>query len=272
MPLFRSNVLGTRHLLDLADQAPTAQLVHVSTAYVAGRRLTGHVLEDDLREDDGFHLAYEETKYTAETMVHAWARGTRRPVAVMRPSLLVTDRPVPDGLPGQPLESLSHVVEAGARSMTVRDKGRALLLARRQGRGDTLRLQAALDPGGALNLLQADYAAKAMVRAAQALRDTPSLRTLHVTHPQNTAMATAARALERRYPGVTLVPVPELTDPTPAEALIGEQTRFLDYLAQRRSYDRTNLLQAVGDLADPEPVDEDYLLRALQPPDAVTPC
>ncbi|MFI9202855.1 hypothetical protein [Streptomyces sp. NPDC053048] len=179
--------------------------------------------------------------------------------------------PVPTGLPGQPLDTLSHVVEAGVRAMSVRDKGRALLLARRQGRGDTLRLRAAVDLGGALNLLQADYAAKAMVRAAQALRGTPSLRTLHVTHPQNTTTATAARALERCHPGVALVPVPALTDPTPAEALIGEQARLLGYIAQRRTYDRTNLLQAVGDLADPEPIDGDYLLRALQPAESAPP-
>ncbi|MEU7168047.1 SDR family oxidoreductase [Streptomyces morookaense] len=265
VPLYRSNVLGTRHLLDLADEAPDAQLVHVSTAYVAGRRLTGHVQEDDLSEDDGFQVAYEETKYTAEAMVRAWARGTRRPVVVMRPSLLVTDRSVPAGLPGQPLAGLLRVVEAGARTTGLRDTGQALLRARVQGRGDMLRLRVTVDLGGAMNVLQADYAARAMVRAAEALRGTPSLRTLHVTHPQNTPAATAARALERRYPGMTLVPVPELTDPTPAEALIAQQARLLGYIAQRRTYDRTQLLGAVGDLADPAPVDEDYLLRALEP-------
>ncbi|MDJ1134232.1 SDR family oxidoreductase [Streptomyces iconiensis] len=268
VPVYRANVLGTRHLLELADHAPDAQLVHISTIAVAGRRLTGHVQEDDLYEDAGFQVPYEEAKYTAETMVHAWARGTRRPVAIMRPGILVTDRPVPPGLPSQPLDHLVRAVDAGARALSMRDKGQTLLRALKRGRGDTLRLRAAIDPGGTLNLLQADYAAQAMVRAAEFLRGTPSLRTLHVTHPQNTATATAAGALERRFPGAALVPVPELTDPTPAEALIAGQTRLLGYFAQRRTYDRAHLLEAIGDLPDPKPIDEDYLVRALQDPRA----
>nr|WP_225882144.1 SDR family oxidoreductase [Streptomyces aureocirculatus] len=269
VPVYRANVLGTRHLLALADHAPSAQVIHVSTAYVAGRRLTGHVQhvqEDDLREDAGFQVPYEETKYSAETMVHAWARNTRRPVAIMRPSLLVTDRPTPPGLPSQPLDDLMRAVDAGVHALSPGDKSRPLLPAYQRGRADTLRLRVAIDPGGALNLLQVDYAAQAMVRAAETLRSTTSLRTLHVTHPQNTTTATAAGALERRFPGTALVPVPELTDPTPAEALIVGHTRLLGYFAQRRTYDRSNLLEVIGDLADPKPLDEDYLVRALQDP------
>ncbi|WP_217213451.1 SDR family oxidoreductase [Streptomyces sp. AC550_RSS872] len=269
VPLHRSNVLGTRHVLDLADEAPEAGVVHVSTAYVAGRRLTGHVLEDDLREDSGFQTPYEQSKYTAETMVHAWTRSRGRTATIMRPSLLVTDRPVPPGLPGQPLDTATRLARDGLRSWAARSKGLAGILRRPRRGGDTLRLRVVVNPEGALNLLQADYAAQAMLRAVEAPHEAP-VRTLHVTHPTNTPVATLLDACERHFPGLTLTAVPELPDPTPAEELIAPWARILGYSAQRRTYDRTWLLAAVGDLPDPKSIDVNYLARAAEPVEATS--
>ncbi|MET9418727.1 SDR family oxidoreductase [Streptomyces klenkii] len=261
--LYRSNVLGTRHVLDLADAAPRAHLVHVSTAYVAGRRLTGHIREDDLREDAGFQVPYEETKYTAETMVHAWAQANRRTATIMRPSLLVTDHPAPPGLPCQPLETLTRLIDDAARSWSVRGKKLADLLTHSRGLKNALRVRVAADLGGALNLLQADYAAHAMVRATQNTTGARLVRTLHITHSENTATTTVRRALEQRYPGLQLIAVLELPDPTPIESLVAQRAQLFGYTAQRRTYDRTHFLKAVGDLPGPKPIDETYLARGL---------
>ncbi|WP_030569805.1 SDR family oxidoreductase [Streptomyces aureocirculatus] len=262
VPLHRTNVMGTRHVLELADAAPGAHVVHVSTIAVAGRRTTGHILEDDLR-DDGFLTSYEETKYTAETIVHTWARTGARPATIMRPSLLVSHRPAPHGLPGQPLDTLVRLTDDTARSWTMRGRSLADILANGWEDGTRLHVRIPVDPQGAWNMLQVDYAAHAMVRAAEIPHDTPLVQTLHITHPKNTATTTLFRALELRHPGVALDLVPELPAPTSLEQLVMQRASFLGYAAQRRTYDRSQLMTRIGELPDPKPVDEHYLAQAL---------
>ncbi|MEU2563349.1 SDR family oxidoreductase [Streptomyces longispororuber] len=271
-PLHRANVRGTRHVLDLLEAAPAAELRHISTAYVAGRRSTGHVLEDDLSEDSGFMSRYEESKYTAERLLRAWSAATGRAVTVLRPSLLVSDRPAPEGLPGQPVDVFIRLVDQVANGWTARGHGVAELL--RGGlRGDRVRVRVEADPEGTLNLLQVDHAARAMVRAAAAPVDgPPRVRTLHVTHPRETPFRTALDALATRYPGLSLSVHAEVGNPTRLERTLTEETwRHLPGLSTlRRTYDRTHFLKAVGDLPDPDPVDEAYLARAFSRADLPT--
>ncbi|MEU2711493.1 SDR family oxidoreductase [Streptomyces sp. NPDC007205] len=81
----RINVVGTRHVLDLA-RAVRTPLVHLSTAYVCGER-DGMAREDEL--DVGQHPGngYEKSKLTAETMVRT-AASDGLPVSVVRPSIV----------------------------------------------------------------------------------------------------------------------------------------------------------------------------------------
>ncbi|MBC3986179.1 SDR family oxidoreductase [Streptomyces sp. AC536] len=267
-PLHHANVIGTRRLLELAEEAPGARLLHVSTAYVAGRRGTGHVMEDDLRDADGFHIPYEESKYTAERMLHAWARDGRRDVTVFRPSLLVTDRPVPRELPNQPTDLLLRLVEQVVGNRT--DKAGVLPGPSHGPRGElelpaaTVRYRVQGDPSGSLNLLQADYAAHAMVLAASRARPATGVRTLHVTHPRNVSFATVTAAIEARFPGLRVSMTPTLDDPTASESLAANfAANPLVYSTHHRTYDRTNLLAATGGLPDPAPVDLAYLTRAF---------
>ncbi|WP_282790817.1 SDR family oxidoreductase [Streptomyces sp. CC224B] len=265
VPLHTANVLGTRHVLELADEAPDARLLHVSTAYVAGRRLTGHVLESDLSEEYGFQTSYEESKYTAERLVRAWAGRTRRPVTVLRPSLLATDRPVPEHLPGQPLDVLLRLIDDGMRARAAHGRGLTRYLTGAGLRGEALRIRVPADPEGEGNVVPAEYAARAMVRVADAARSAgwDGVRTVHVTHPHNTTARAAVLALGARYPGIAVHLVPEVERPTPLEALVARQAAgVLGFSAFHRTYDRTNLLAAVGDLPDPAPVDHAYLARA----------
>ncbi|GHE43552.1 hypothetical protein GCM10018785_11380 [Streptomyces longispororuber] len=263
VPLYAANVLGTRHVLELADEAPDAHVLHVSTAYVAGRRLTGHVLESELSEEYGFQTSYEESKYTAERLVRAWAGRTGRRVTVLRPSLLATDRPVPGHLPGQPLDVLLRIVDDGMRARASHGHGLTRYLTAAGLRGEALRIRVPADPEGEGNVVPAEYAARAMVRAAARTAGWDGVRTVHVTHPHNTTARAAVRALHARYPGIAVHLVPEVDRPTPLEALVAQQAAgVLGFSAFHRTYDRTNLLAAVGDLPDPEPVDDAYLARA----------
>ncbi|GHF33350.1 SDR family oxidoreductase [Streptomyces fumanus] len=263
-PLHRTNVLGTCNVLDLLEAAPTAHLLYVSTAYVAGRRSNGHVLENDLSEDSGFMCHYEESKYTTERLLHAWAARKGREVTVLRPSLLITDRPIPAGLPAQPVNVLTQLIDQLANGWTARVHGVKEFL--KGGlRGDRVHIRLEADPEGTLNLLQVEYAARAMVRAAATPPDGPGrVRTLHVTHPQETRFQTALDALSTRYPGSSVRVCARLTNPTRQErSLAAEAWRMPGLNMLRRTYDRTNLLKAVGDLPDPEPIDHAYLVRAL---------
>jgi len=86
------NVEGTRRLLDLAElcarRGGLDSFVHVSTAYVAGTH-RGSFSEQDLDLGQGFRNPYERSKYEAELMVRE--RGSRLPVQIVRPSIVVGD-------------------------------------------------------------------------------------------------------------------------------------------------------------------------------------
>lgn len=265
VPVHRVNVIGTRRVLELADRVPAAHLVHVSTAYVAGRRAHGVIRETDLCDAAGFHNAYEQSKFTAERMVLRWARDARRTVTVLRPSVLVDDRPAPEGLPPHPFAVLSRSVRAtlderAARaSAAARPPGTALS----QG---ALRFRLPGPPDGSLNLVQADWSVRAMVRAVAAHRG-PGVLTVHVTHPDNTPVRAIARAFEAVHPGLSVEITPRIDDPTRLEAaVLGDFGFMTAYSAQHRAYDRTHLLACTGDLPDPRPLDGAYLERALAVP------
>jgi long-chain acyl-CoA synthetase len=87
--LWPTNVDGVANVLEVARSSTSlARLVHVSTAYVAGRR-RGTVSEDDLTDEFGFATAYERTKFEAERLLRAAA--TDLPITVVRPAMIVGD-------------------------------------------------------------------------------------------------------------------------------------------------------------------------------------
>jgi long-chain acyl-CoA synthetase len=86
------NLEGTRRMLDFAGRSAEAgalqRYAHVSTAYVSGTH-AGRFTEDDLDLGQGFHNAYEQSKFESEQLVRA---QTRLPFTVLRPSIVVGDR------------------------------------------------------------------------------------------------------------------------------------------------------------------------------------
>jgi long-chain acyl-CoA synthetase len=77
------NVEGTRRVLDIAARSD-ARVVHVSTAYVAGRHV-GRFCEDQRDAGQAFRNTYEETKLEAEALVEASGLHA----AILRPSIVV---------------------------------------------------------------------------------------------------------------------------------------------------------------------------------------
>ena len=80
------NIRGTAGVLAFAGPVP---VLHVSTAYVCGRR-SGAIGEGEGDAGQGFHNGYERSKAAAEVLVTA-ARDAGRTVAVARPSIVVGD-------------------------------------------------------------------------------------------------------------------------------------------------------------------------------------
>lgn len=68
-----------------------AKVVHVSTAYVAGNRAQ-RIRENELEAGQGFHNAYEESKFDAEIAVTKLCAAEQIPLVIVRPSIIINDR------------------------------------------------------------------------------------------------------------------------------------------------------------------------------------
>jgi nucleoside-diphosphate-sugar epimerase len=82
----RVNTEGTRNVLELAASFGNARVVHVSTAFVVGRR-TGVIADDDEAGDAGWVNSYEQSKHEAEALV----RSSGLEYVIARPSTIVCD-------------------------------------------------------------------------------------------------------------------------------------------------------------------------------------
>jgi nucleoside-diphosphate-sugar epimerase len=88
--IFRMNVGGTLHLLELVKQTPTQRLHHVSTAYVAGNR-PDVSLETEINVGQTFKNPYEESKCQAEMLIADELRKRTIVASVYRPSIVIGD-------------------------------------------------------------------------------------------------------------------------------------------------------------------------------------
>jgi nucleoside-diphosphate-sugar epimerase len=88
--IFRMNVDGTRHVLDLVKDVPGRRLHHVSTAYIAGNR-SDLALETEIDVGQTFKNPYEESKCRAELMIADAHRAGAVAASVYRPSIVIGD-------------------------------------------------------------------------------------------------------------------------------------------------------------------------------------
>ncbi|MFI6769305.1 SDR family oxidoreductase [Streptomyces sp. NPDC050355] len=279
--LHRANVAGTEHVLQLLDAgARSTRLFHVSTAFVAGERREGTVFEDTLEEGRfGFATSYEESKFRAEALVRGWAQDRGRPVVVMRPGVLVTDRPVEPGEPRHWLavqaaragvlgrQDPSHVLRAAGLSP---DDIRLPYTARMPGRPDAV-----------VNLLQVDWAAAAMLRCADArLPEQPRpasgpngqgdqgglVATYHLTHPHDYPVQELLRIALEPCDWLDFALDPDLApeDVRPLERFLMRLAAGLTpYWWARRRYDRTRLDAATPGLEPPAELSAQYVRSGM---------
>lgn len=85
---YRSNVDGTRNVLNFCQEAQIQHFHHVSTAYVCGLR-TGVCLESELDVGQEFGNPYEDSKVEAEKLVRESEH--LKSLTVYRPAIIVGD-------------------------------------------------------------------------------------------------------------------------------------------------------------------------------------
>ncbi|MFB8441746.1 SDR family oxidoreductase [Streptomyces niveus] len=263
--LRRTNVEGTRHVLELAAAGRARPVVHhVSTAFVAGRRREGVAYEDELDDAYGFENAYERSKYEAEKLIHAWSREHRRPVVVLRPSILVTDLPPHPELPSHPLQVIGRILHDARRTAGPGSPGPGSPGAGSPGGRPRFRLVG--QPHGRLNLMPVEHAADVMVRLAGR---TPSggVDTYHVVHDRDVPVPTITTLLEQLADLSVELIATTPADPSALEALVDFYPGLTAYLTHRRRFDDTRVRALFGSSAASERVDLAYLRSGLVPGD-----
>ncbi|MGW1401022.1 SDR family oxidoreductase [Streptomyces sp. NPDC002405] len=270
--LRRTNVEGTRHVLELAAAGRGRPVVHhVSTAFVAGSRREGVAYEDELDDAYGFENAYERSKYEAEVLVHAWSREHRRPVVVLRPSILVTDLPPHPDLPSHPLQVIERILRDARRTAgpgSPDHDGAASEGPRSSGPGGRPRLRLVGHPHGHLNLMPVEHAAEAMVRLA-GLTPSGGVDTYHVVHDRDVPVPTIVTLLERLVRLSIDLVATKPDDPSALEALVDFYPGLTAYLTHRRRFDDTQVRALFGPSAASGRVDLDHLWSGLVPRDPV---
>jgi long-chain acyl-CoA synthetase len=241
--LRRINVGGTAHVLDLARAAHAdhglERLLHVSTAYVAGRR-TGEIAEADLTDRFGFENGYERTKYEAERLVRD--AMVDLPITVVRPAMIVGD------------SRTGEITTFNTFYLPLR--------------GYLMRRNRLLPvrPGFRLNVVPVDHVADAIVRLLHDPRAESA--TVHLTAPKE-ALPTAAELvravrswarteLGMRLPRPILVPVPRLPWPRRAADRLDA---LRPYLRDRHTFRRDQSDRLLGPY---EPRWETYLPNLLR--------
>jgi len=214
-PFEAAHVTGPRHLLERLALGRLRRWIHVSTAYVCGRR-TGVILESEGDVGQAFHNVYERVKLAAEAELRAAGERAGVEVRVGRPGVVVGAAPATAG--GTPANLFFDFIRMAAA-----------LAARSDGRAVRLRIEAA--PEAAFNIVPVDYVAAALVHLAQV--DTGADGTFHLVARDTPSQATALSTIGRRLGIEGLALVERLEDPTPLERRVARMLLpYRPYLAR----------------------------------------
>jgi nucleoside-diphosphate-sugar epimerase len=241
--LARINVQGTTHALDLAEEIG-CDVAYVGTAYLAGQR-TGLVKPDEIDVGQDFHNDYERSKCAAEGVVCAWRDRTARKVWILRLGIVTGDSR-----------------DGAILRFTALYEGLAAidLISRRIGQGD-LRLDSRQE--ATLNLVPADWLAEATWRL---ITEAPPAA-YHLTNPTPPTLHDIAERFAKLFGLGEFLPVDaaefDERPPTRAERILAAAlSSYRPYMREEAIFDRTNVVEAIGDLHFPA-FDDVYCDRLL---------
>lgn len=245
---WRTNVGGTRHVLEVCREAGIRHFHHVSTAYVCGLR-EGTVGEDDLDVGQAFGNDYERSKLEAERLV----RGADHleSATVFRPSIIVGDSRT--GFTST-YHGLFAVLRLGHTLLT-----RVLIGSTS---GPALLGLLGVDPRDGKNFVPVDWVAAVIAHVVQ--QPGGRGRTYHLTHPRPVAMDTIGRLVQEAvetYSRAAKADDPDLCDERWfAETMREQLDVYQSYLRNDPTFDRSNTMALAGHLPCPE-LDMPTLMR-----------
>lgn len=226
----RHNVAGTTNTLALARALDIEEFNYISTAFVAGTR-TGLILERPPGDPEATNNPYEESKIRAEMLL---AEETEMTVRIFRPTIVIGHSRT------HAASSYAGLYAAVNGAIEYRERNVEAMLGERP-------LHALGDPEARLNLIPIDVATANMWR----IRQSGSRRAIF--HIANATAPTVAELNETLSAAVGIRP-PVLIDDesqlSALEKLIADdpRNRFQrPYLSERRHFDLTHTIEAIGE-------------------------
>lgn len=232
--LVRTNIEGTKQVLNFAATQRLKRYHHISSAYVVGNEVShGDFNNDDVNDLNGFNNAYEKTKYIGELLVRKYASLFQLPAAIYRPSIIV----------GHSRTGYTKCFK-GMYSFA-----KALYLVSKSSRyacNESFRIFG--DGRVTVNLVPIDYVADSIVAIA---KDEKNIgKTFQIINPNPPALhelnAKIAHALGMRAPEI--VPFNSQFTLSPLERFYLSRTRpYLPYVHNRFRFDSGSTHDAVGE-------------------------
>jgi nucleoside-diphosphate-sugar epimerase len=227
---FRTNVEGTRRLVEVCRKARIQEFHYVSSAYICGQR-TGRVLESEGANGQLFANDYECSKLTAEQHLRSCFPSGR--LTIYRPSIVIDTDPGSPGISDRTIYLAFSMYQ---------------LIAQRFGLPEPEAVLATLGLTGSerKNIVAADWVARMLCQIFRR----PDLhgRTYHLTHPQGTCVIDMVRAFrqvlaDQGYAPVKLPPDTRFGDLDPSVGQFVET--FAPYFRDDPDFDRTQLQTAM---------------------------
>jgi nucleoside-diphosphate-sugar epimerase len=240
-PYEAAHVGGPRRLLEGLARGRLRRWVHVSTAYVCGRR-EGVILESEGDLGQAFHNVYERVKLASETALRAAGARAGVQVRIARPGIVVGAAPLTGG--GAPSNLFFDFVRLTAALVTRAGDGPA-----------RLRIEAAAR--APFNVVPVDYVASALSYLGMGglatgppsppnARHAPaepgrSSETLHLVAREAPSQAEVLETIAERLGVRGLVLVDAVDDPTPLERRVARMLQgYRPYLGQHVVFDDTH--------------------------------
>lgn len=271
--LFRTNVEGTRHLLQFALLGRKKHFHHISSAYVAGK-FRGTFCEEDFNKNQGFNNSYEESKFNSETMVRRFAGEHLLPFTVYRPSIIVGDSETGHTQCYKGFYAFARalfLIKERSLKRHVGYSGEASLLEKVTPVEIPMRVFGV--PDALINLVPVDYVAEAISEISK--RPEAQGKTFHLTNPHpltlaqltdKTSQALGIEGVEPWYQDGGVVGTSTLsqgdgagldgdlnpaahdrTRLSPTERLFLHYTRpYIPYLQSRLSFDTSNTMNVLN--------------------------
>jgi nucleoside-diphosphate-sugar epimerase len=233
----RVNVQAPLNLVS-ALKGRIRRMVHVSTAYVAGKR-TGLIRETDLDRGQQFWNSYERSKFDAEIALTQLCREEDVPLVILRPAIIINDRQSGQASTFTHLNALVEVVSRLQDYYGLSD-GQVV--------SKTIRLMA--DPDARPNLAPVDSIVPPLLQIAES--DDAAGKAFHLCHPQPQTNGEIMRLICEAY-GVSsqlaLEFVERLSAPiSHTEEMVVRSLRvYSPYLNSRLEFDVSNSRTIVPD-------------------------